>query len=348
MVSGCSFRVLIMASYTETIRRWAADDRRAGIVADADGTGEVGLGDGEAGTRLAVRFTLRLRGDRAASVRYQVFGCGFTIAACAAAAELAEGRPLAEVAAITPAAVAAALAGLPPERDYCATLAAEALQAAARSAGGRHQPITTAIAADDDHAPRVATSDPVYRRLIDSPAPPDVPAQDRHLFACLVAVASAEPYVTSLALGLDDTTLGDLLRYYFPAIPPAVLAALSAPVSETCPQTNPEILDLLLIHLPRDDEGWTPAPSLWLARILAARSAQPGHLWRAMGLFARPELTAAIHRHLPALATANSQGMRWKRFLFKQLCDRQGGTLCKTPDCGVCSDYALCFDGDQP
>jgi len=78
-------------SYSDTIRCWAADTRRAGSLADADGIGEVGLGDGEAGRRLAVRFALRVRAGRAEVVRFQVFGCGFTIAACAAAAAMAEG-----------------------------------------------------------------------------------------------------------------------------------------------------------------------------------------------------------------------------------------------------------------
>ena len=74
-----------MQGYTETIRRWAVDDRRTGILADADGTGEVGLAAAEAGRQLAVRFTLKLASGLVADIRYQVFGCGFTMAACAAA-----------------------------------------------------------------------------------------------------------------------------------------------------------------------------------------------------------------------------------------------------------------------
>ena len=42
-------------------------------------------------------------------------------------------------------------------------------------------------------------------------------------------------------------------------------------------------------------------------------------------------------------AEANNQNMRWKRFLYKQVCDRNGGMLCKSPTCGDCSDYAFCF-----
>lgn len=346
-----SQRTLRVELYTDTIRRWAADNRRTGLLPDADGTGEVGLGEGEAGKRLAVRFTLRVRGDRAEAVRYQVFGCGFTIAACAATAELAEGRLLAEIGAITPGVIDATLAGLPPERAYCAELAVEALLAAVKSAGNGHHPVTAMLATDDDHAPRVTDTNPLYRLLIDSPAPRGVPSEDRHLFACLLAVAAIEASDIAATIGLSNDELADLLHRYFPAFPLAELTQQPSPaaalksgtlLSGSAPK-NPDLLELLLAHLPQDNQGWNPAPSLWLAKSLAARAARPGHLWISMGLFARPELTAAIRRHLPALIEANNHGMRWKRFLFKQLCERSGGTLCKTPDCGVCSDYALCF-----
>ncbi|MFO7765697.1 MAG: nitrogen fixation protein NifQ, partial [Pelovirga sp.] len=62
-----------------------------------------------------------------------------------------------------------------------------------------------------------------------------------------------------------------------------------------------------------------------------------------MGLFERAELGAAIKRHLPALFAANHQGMRWKRFFYKQICEQNGGMLCKSPVCGECSEYELCF-----
>lgn len=329
-----------MALYSDTIRRWAVDLRRAGVLAAADGIGEVGLGEEEAGRRLAVRFALRVRDGRAEAVRFQVFGCGFTVAACAAAAELAEGRELAKMDAITASAIDAALDGLPPERGYCATLAAEALQAAVQSAGNGHHPVTAIIAEDADHAPRVTVTDPVYRALLDSPAPAEIAAEDRHLFACLLAVAAAETDNLAAALGLNEMELDNLTACYFPGVKPETLTLRKGPPPNP---PDPELQTLLCSWLPVDKDGGSPAPSLWLARILASRASLPGHLWRAMGLFARPELTAAIDRHLPALAEANSQGMRWKRFFFKELCARGGGTMCKSPECGVCSDYALCF-----
>ncbi len=180
------------SAYTDTIRRWAADDRRVGTLADADGIGEVGLGEGEAGRRLAVRFALRVRDDRIETVRYQVYGCGFTIAACAAAAELAEGHTLAEVAAIAPPRVDAALEGLPPERDYCAVLAVEALQAAVASAHAGHRVIAAAIdpGAAGEQAPSVTADHLVYQRLLGTPSPPALP---KRTATCLPARWRSRP-----------------------------------------------------------------------------------------------------------------------------------------------------------
>jgi len=99
--------------------------------------------------------------------------------------------------------------------------------------------------------------------------------------------------------------------------------------------------------VPCDATGGMYQTSEWLARIIAARAARPGHLWTAMGFFKRQQLSEAIRRHLPTLAKANSQGMRWKRYLFKRVCDMNGGVMCKSPNCGSCSDYSLCFAPDE-
>jgi nitrogen fixation protein NifQ len=332
-----------MSTYTDTIRRWAMDGRRAGALPDADGTGEVGLGADEAGRRLAVRFALRVRDGRAESVRFQVFGCGFTIAACAAAAELAEGSRLEDIPAVTATAVDSVLEGLPPERGYCADLAVAALKAAVASVRGDAQVVQAAVNLQEDHAPRVSADDPLYRVLMAGPAV-DVPEADRHFFACLLCVAAREAYDMAAALGLAPEDVAAILETFFPGIEPALLARHATSAAGPPPKRNETVLGILLSHVPQDKDGRDLPASTWLARIIAARAAHPGHLWRAMGLFERPELSRAIRRHLPSLAAANHRKMRWKRFLFKQVCDLSGGVMCKAPDCGVCSDYSLCFD----
>ncbi|ALC17274.1 NifU-like protein involved in Fe-S cluster formation [Desulfuromonas soudanensis] len=335
-----------MTYYTDSIRKYAADDRYAGTLPDADGTGEVGLGAEEAGRRLAVRFALRLADGAVAAIRFQVFGCGFTIAACAAAAELAEGRLLEEAAAITAQRIEAQLQGLPEERSYCAELAVAALQAALESArGGSAVQSGRLGAGEEDHHPLITPEDPVYRALMESPAPRGVASEDRRLFASLLAVAAREAANPADALGLSSDDLAELRAVYFPAAPPS--SPSTKRTAEPPPAINDEVRKLLLTHVPKDQKG-TPVPSSqWLAQCLAARAARPGHLWIAMGLFERPQLTAAIARHLPSLAAANDKGMRWKRYLFREICNRSGGLSCQSPTCGACSDYALCFAPEE-
>lgn len=337
-----------MTAYSDIIRKYAADTSRAGTLENADGTGEVGLSSAEVGRRLAVRFVLHLEQERIVVVRYQVFGCGFTMAACAAAAELAEGQRLSDAAAFDIAAVNRRLGGLPDERSYCAALAVEALQAAVSSV---RQKIARVAATVDPAAaepgPRLSAANPLYRALIDSPAANRIEPEDRQLFACLLAVADSEPCPLNLALGLAEKRLDALIHAVFPRLDGQKLFADPGSKRSVPPAINPEVLTLLLSHVPATGSEWQQQAAAVLARIIAARAAHPGHLWTAMGLFERPQLSAAIGRHLPSLAAANNRNMRWKRYLFKQVCDRNGGVMCKVPNCGVCSDYSYCFAEDD-
>lgn len=335
-----------MNGYTDTIRLWATDTRRAGTLPDADGTGEVGLDSAGFGKRLAVRFALKVDRDRVTDLRYQVFGCGFSMAACAVAAELAMGCKLDVVRKIDAQQLCNALEGFPSERSYCADLAADALQAAVTSARKSHRPEQVSLRQEADHGPLVTSEDPVYNSLVTSPGPAHVTPEDRHLFACLFAVASRESYQAASALGLEPSELTSILNVMFPAIDPVLLERHKAASGELPPARNDEVLQVLLTHVPSGSDSANRAISIWLARIIAARAAHPGHLWIAMGLFERPQLSAAIRRHLPSLAAANNRNMRWKRYLYKQVCERNGGRMCKSPDCGTCSDYVFCFADD--
>lgn len=324
-----------MNGYSQRILDYAGNGNYTGGMDDADGIGEVGLDGDRRGTGIAVRIFLKTEQQRIERVRFQAFGCGYTLAACAAAAELAENGPLADVMGITSAAIAERLGGLPGDRHYCAQLAAEALQAAAKSAVQGHDAVPARVMATDSHAcPRVTADHPRYRWLMDSSCGLDVAVADRHLLACLLTVVEDEGNVAA-ALGLTSAQYRQLYARFFPAVEFAIDDPRESP-------ENSDLVDLLLDYVPRHPADRN-LPVEYLVRILAARATRPGHLWAAMGLFARAELTAAIQRHLPALATANSRGMRWKRFFYKQLCERSGGTLCKSPVCGDCPEYSLCF-----
>jgi len=102
-----------------------------------------------------------------------------------------------------------------------------------------------------------------------------------------------------------------------------------------------ELNDLLLAHRRNQDVS-----EQWLANILAAGCLAGDHLWRDLGLRNRESLTALFAVNFPALAKKNSGVMRWKKFLYKQLCEQQGNFVCRSPSCETCSVYDECF-GDE-
>ncbi|MFO7813339.1 MAG: nitrogen fixation protein NifQ, partial [Pelovirga sp.] len=185
----------------------------------------------------------------------------------------------------------------------------------------------------------VSSTHPRYRQLMKSSCAADIVAADRHLFACLLVIMEQEKSSPAIALGLSSQQFTGLCRHYFPAIEFGVDGSKDS----SAVSSDPELLNLLLGYVSTTDEATSALSGTLLAQILAARAARPGHLWVAMGLFERAELGATIKRHLPTLFAANNQGMRWKRFFYKQICEQQGGMLCKSPVCGECSEYELCF-----
>ena len=78
----------------------------------------------------AIRIAVDLRGDRVAEAGFDADGCAAARAAGSAVVELVRGASLLDAARVTPAVVADALGGLPPERRHAAELAADALHAA--------------------------------------------------------------------------------------------------------------------------------------------------------------------------------------------------------------------------
>jgi len=103
-------------------------------------------------------------------------------------------------------------------------------------------------------------------------------------------------------------------------------------------EEHSELLTLLLEHR-RDDREET----VQVARRIVSACAGGNHLWEDMGLRSRDELSSMLRNYFPALYHRNTGNLRWKKFFYKQLCDRAEAKLCKAPSCGVCADYSLCF-----
>jgi len=99
-------------------------------------------------------------------------------------------------------------------------------------------------------------------------------------------------------------------------------------------------------------EGAAPAPAhrreaVWIAHALAQASLGEDHLWQDLHLPSRRQLSALMSHWFPAIAARNDRDMKWKKFLYRQLCDRAGLSICRAPTCGECSDFAICYGPEE-
>ncbi|MBS4052102.1 MAG: nitrogen fixation protein NifQ [Methylomonas sp.] len=89
------------------------------------------------------------------------------------------------------------------------------------------------------------------------------------------------------------------------------------------------------------------AETEWLIAIIVAACLGSDHLWQDLGLWSRPELSAMLKHNFPRLAERNHKDMKWKKFLYKQLCEAEGLYVCRAPSCEVCRDYPQCFGPEE-
>lgn len=84
-----------------------------------------------------------------------------------------------------------------------------------------------------------------------------------------------------------------------------------------------------------------------VAHAVAQASLSDNHLWQDLHLPNRAALSALMAVWFPSLAARNTGDMKWKRFVYRQLCERAEVQACRAPSCGVCSDYSHCFGSEE-
>ena len=112
--------------YSEKVMDHFSNPRNVGVIADADGVGQVGnpvCGD-------MMTFYIKVKDGRLTDIKFQTFGCGAAIAVSSMVSEMAMGKTLAEAMAITNEKVAEELGGLPKNKMHCSNLGADALHEA--------------------------------------------------------------------------------------------------------------------------------------------------------------------------------------------------------------------------
>ncbi|MCK9983958.1 MAG: nitrogen fixation protein NifQ [Azoarcus sp.] len=153
------------------------------------------------------------------------------------------------------------------------------------------------------------------------------------------------PYDVPIA-GLAPPILAAVLADRFPRLTHAHHAALLAPAeaaqaAEAAGDPIDEFHDLVTLLLEHRNDA--DASSHALAHAVATACMGADHLWQDLGLPHRRALSELMDTRFRTLARRNSGDMKWKKFLYKQLCERAEIFVCKSPSCAACSDYDACF-----
>ncbi|SFN42106.1 nitrogen fixation protein NifQ [Formivibrio citricus] len=139
--------------------------------------------------------------------------------------------------------------------------------------------------------------------------------------------------------GLGQARLAAMAHRHFPK--------LSFILPESWTPTDPlpehqELVNLLLRYRAGLDES-----EYDIAVIVATACRGKDHLWQDLGLNNRKELSDLFQRNFPRLAAKNNRDMKWKKFLYKQLCEEEGIYVCRAPSCAECKDQPECFGPEQ-
>jgi nitrogen fixation protein NifQ len=172
---------------------------------------------------------------------------------------------------------------------------------------------------------------------------PSVGANPNHdWLACMIASWSVGQGVLPDYLGLDAEQFNQLRNYFFPEsdIPARASSGSQLDFSRMLEKTD---LENLLKHYSKADALEID----WMIAIIVAGCLGSDHLWQDLGLWSRSQLSALLQHNFPELAAKNNQDMKWKKFLYKQLCEAEGIYLCRAPSCAVCIDYPKCFGPEE-
>jgi nitrogen fixation protein NifQ len=160
------------------------------------------------------------------------------------------------------------------------------------------------------------------------------------LFARMLVSQAGGQSALPAGLGLESQDFRALMTRHFPGFGLPAQLARAPELGDRGVEWN-DLLALLMQYRAGADPSET-----WLTLIVATACMGGDHLWQDLGLWQRADLTQLMARNFPGLTALNSQDMKWKKFLYKQLCNRAGVYVCRSPSCEVCVDYAKCFGGE--
>ena len=167
-------------------------------------------------------------------------------------------------------------------------------------------------------------------------------------YACMLSSWQAGAGIMPDDFGLGINDFDQLMKAHFSGIDPASLDLPGRSSDQQRNDEREEVFNLLLSHRDNKSESESESESeVWMAKIVAEACQGNNHLWQDMGLWSRNQLSELLMRNFPRLASKNVKNMKWKKFLYKQLCITEGIYTCRAPSCEVCVDYDHCFGSEE-
>jgi len=161
------------------------------------------------------------------------------------------------------------------------------------------------------------------------------------LFARMLASQAGEQSALPAGLGLAPGEFRAMMSRHFPGFTLPAPLSLRADLGERSAEWDE--LHVLLMEY----RGGADPSETWMATIVASACMGGDHLWQDLGLWSRGDLSQLMARNFPGLTALNNRDMKWKKFLYKQLCERTGVYVCRSPSCEVCAEYAKCFEPQE-
>ncbi|MGZ4994882.1 MAG: nitrogen fixation protein NifQ [Methylobacter sp.] len=160
--------------------------------------------------------------------------------------------------------------------------------------------------------------------------------------SCMTASWCAGQGVLPDCLGLEPEQFEELKEHFFPGRSLPELAPSGSKLDFTRMLERDDLVKLLK-HYSKPNTIDTD----WIIGIIVAGCLGSDHLWQDLGLWSRAQLSAMLQYNFPELAAKNDKDMKWKKFLYKQLCEAEGLYLCRAPSCNVCIDYPKCYGSEE-
>lgn len=156
------------------------------------------------------------------------------------------------------------------------------------------------------------------------------------LFAQMIASQIGGTGALPPGLGLEEKDFAALLTNHFPGVELVIRRAEN--IADPRALERDDVLGLLLEHRAHKNMS-----EQWMAEIVTTACMASDHLWQDLGLWSRDYLSRLMTQNFPSLAAKNAHDMKWKKFLYKQLCEKEGINACRAPSCEYCTDYLKCF-----